>query len=143
MALSDEKGLSPMDVQFAGTIPPDAQGKPFWVVEGQAALLQRQTYSGNQDREAQQFWIRPRSFFIPAFTCTLEIRLSLGIDYLVRPPDLQPGPPARFEPVTLYAEDVPAAAEFILVAIEASRKDKLKELDFTLKLSNPCLWILP
>jgi hypothetical protein len=143
MALSDEKGLSPIEVQFAAGIPPDARGKPFWFAEGQAVLGQRQTYSGNQDRDAQQFWLRPRSFFIPAFTCSLETRLSLGIEYLVRPPDLQPGSPALFEPVTLYAEDVPAAAEFILVAIEAGRKDKLKELDFSLKLSNPCLWILP
>jgi hypothetical protein len=143
MALNDEKGLASTEVQYATGIPLNGQGKPFWVVEGEAALQGRQTYSGNQDREAQKFWSRPRSFIIPAFTCSLETLLCLGTNYLIQPPDLQPGPPARFEPVTLYAEDVPAAAEFILVAIEAGRKDKLKEVNFSLKLTSPCLWILP
>jgi hypothetical protein len=143
MALHDEHGLSPMEVQYAAGIPPNGSGKPFWMVEGEAALQQRHTYAGDQDRAAQMFWIRPRSFFIPAFTCSLETLLSLGTNYLLQPPEPQSGPPARFEPVTLYAEDVPAAAEFILVAIEAGRKDRLKKLDFSLKLSNPCLWILP
>jgi hypothetical protein len=43
----------------------------------------------------------------------------------------------------MHLEDVSAAAEFIVMAIEAGRKDKLKELDFSLKLSTPVLWILP
>ena len=143
MALDDEKGLASLEVQYSSAGPPGAQGKPFWVVEGEAALQQRQTYSGNQDRSAQAFWSQPRRFFIPAFTSPLETLLNLGTNFLLQPPDLQPGPPVRFDPVTLYAEDVPAAAEFILMAVEAGRKDKLKELNFSLKLSSPCLWILP
>jgi hypothetical protein len=117
------------------------------VAEGQASVG-RETYSGNQAREAQAFWGKPRRFFIPAFTCSLETLLSLGTDLLLNPPTLQlrsgeVGAPARFEPVTLHAEDVDAAAEFIIVAIEAGRRDKLKRLDLSLKLSTPCLWILP
>jgi hypothetical protein len=113
------------------------------VVEGEMTPLQRHTYSGNQDRESQAFWSRPRRFLIPAFTCSLETLLTLGTNSLLHPPDLQPGPPAAFEPVTLSSEDVPAAAEFVVMAIEAGRKDKLREFNFSLKLSTPCLWILP
>jgi hypothetical protein len=34
-------------------------------------------------------------------------------------------------------------AEFILLGIEADRKDALKTLNFTLDLERPQLWILP
>jgi hypothetical protein len=40
-------------------------------------------------------------------------------------------------------KDVAAAAEFIVVAIEAGRPDRLKKVDFQLKLTQPTLWILP
>jgi hypothetical protein len=143
MALDEEKGLTPLEVQYSSRIPANAAGKPYWVVQGEATLVDRQTYAGNKDRDAQPFWSQPRRFIIPAFTCPLETLLERGMDGLLRPPDLQPGPPTRFEPVTLYAEDIPAAAEFIVMAIEAGRKDKLSQLLFSLKLSNPGLWILP
>jgi len=34
-------------------------------------------------------------------------------------------------------------AEFIVMGIEAARKDNLKEMTFTLNLSSPELWIVP
>lgn len=40
-------------------------------------------------------------------------------------------------------EDIQPVAEFVVMAIEAGRKDMLKNLRFTLKLSLPSLWILP
>jgi hypothetical protein len=40
-------------------------------------------------------------------------------------------------------EDFQPVAEFIILAIEASRKDALKRADFSLMLSQPALWILP
>ena len=62
---------------------------------------------------------------------------------LLNPPDMTPGEPTPFEPVTLYRGDVRAAAEFIVMAIEAGRKDKLKSIEFELELASPALWILP
>ncbi len=39
--------------------------------------------------------------------------------------------------------DVQAAVDFIVMAVEAGRKDKLREVDFSAKLSAPELWVLP
>ncbi len=142
MSLDEEKGLLPLEVQYSANIAPNAVGKPYWVVESQVTL-QRETFSGNQDREAESFWSQPHTFFIPAYKTSLETMLAQGMSLLRQPPLLQPGPAARFEPVVLYAEDVLPAAEFIIMAIEAERKDKLKSVNFSLKLSTPCLWILP
>jgi hypothetical protein len=125
MALHDEKGLSALEVQYSREITPNALGKPFWVVEGEAVLQQRSTYSGDRDRDAQAFWSQPHRFFIPAFTCPLE-PTSLGII---------PGPAPDLQPIRRHAE--PAAvrqtsrSSRVLLVASAGRKDKLKELDFT------------
>jgi hypothetical protein len=129
-------------VDYSAVIPPNARGRPFWVVEGKLSL-QRDAYSGNADREAELFWSQPQRFFIPAFDCPLESMLEMGSRLLVNPPALQTGPPAIFEAVTLARQDVQAMVEFIAMAVEAGRKDKLKQLYISSDLSAPRLWILP
>jgi hypothetical protein len=50
---------------------------------------------------------------------------------------------ARFEPVILPVADVPALADFIVMAVEAGRKDSLKKVQVSVSLGTPALWILP
>ncbi len=141
-ALDDEKGLAPLEIHYAAGIPPQAKGKPFWVAEGKVSL-NRDTYTGDQSREAEQFWGQPRRFFIPAFSTTLDNGLELANRLLLNPPALEAGPPVSFEAVVVAQEDVRSLAEFVVVSVEAERKDKLKELRFSVQLSQPVLWVLP
>ncbi len=140
--LDDDDGLTPLTIRYAAGITPGSKGNPFWVAKGQASL-RRETYSGNKDRDAQVFWSQPRWFFVPAFNCSLETLVGTGARLLLQPPQLQPGPAAAFEPVTLPLADVTATAEFIVMAIEADRKDKVKQIQLKLALEPPALWILP
>jgi hypothetical protein len=142
MLLDSETGLQPLVVQYAAGIPPNAQGKPYWVAEGRVTM-QRATYDGNQERESAQFWSQPRRFFIPAHNVSLQELLAQGMALLRQPPALQPGPSTGFLPVVLPADDVRATAEFIIMAVEAERKDDLKEIRFDLEIGVPSLWILP
>jgi hypothetical protein len=139
--LDDEQGLQPLDIYYADSLAQNAVGKPYWVADGQVTL-QRETFGSSKNNEAQQFWSQPRRFFIPAYRAPLEGLLSQATTFLLNPPRLQTGPTARFEPVTMAMQDITAAAEFIVVAIEAGRPDRLKKVDFQLKLSSPVLWIL-
>lgn len=140
--LEETEGLKPVEVHYADSIQPGRTGRPFWVADGKVTL-NRQTYSGNQDREAQSFWSQPRRFFIPAFECKMDTLLESGITGLAQPPACQDGPLVSFLPVVLAPQDIQAAADFIVVAIEAGRKDKMKDIQFTLELTQPVLWILP
>ena len=141
--LLTEKGLVPLAVDYIAGIAPGSKGKPYWVAEG-SVVLQRQTYTGNQDSESRKFWLQPRRFFIPAFDLSQEGLLTLGRQLLTKPPVLQAGPPVPFEPVTFSPEDVTPLAEFIVMALEADRSDKLKTLQIQLRWSeSPSLWILP
>jgi hypothetical protein len=107
--------------------------------------MNRETYSalGKKSEDARRFWGQPRRFFVPAFAGDLDDLLAAGTALLRRPPTLQAGEPADFVSVTKPPEDVEALAEFIVVAIEAERRDKVKRIDFALELGEPALWILP
>jgi hypothetical protein len=144
MALDTQKGLLPLQVYYAEGIPPNTPGKPFWVSQGQVTL-ERDVYrsSGRSAQEAGQFWSQPRRFIIPAYPTSQEDLLAQAARFLLQPPALKPGSPAGFEPVTLSMEDIQPVAEFIVMAIEAGRKDMLKNIRFTLKLTLPTLWIMP
>lgn len=144
VALDVQKGLTPVQVHYAQGIPPNGRGKPFWVAEGQVTL-ERDVYrsSGKSAQEAAQFWSQSHRFLIPAYTISQEDLLAQTTRLLLQPPELKPGSAAQFEPVTLSMEDIQPVAEFIVMAIEAGRKDVLKNLRFTLNLSLPTLWILP
>jgi hypothetical protein len=144
MALDVQSGLKPIQVHYAEGIPDNERGKPYWVTEGQVTL-ERDVYrsSGKSAQVAVQFWSRSHRFLIPAYAISQEDLLAQTTRFLLQPPLLKPGTAAKFEPVTLSMEDIQPVAEFIVMAIEASRKDMLKNLHFTLKLSLPTLWILP
>lgn len=142
LALDLEKGLSLLEVHYQAGLDPNGTGRPFWVVEAQV-VVSRQTYSGNQSPEAAQFWSQPRRFFTPAFTCPMETVLALGPQMLLQPPALKEGPGAPFTPVTLPIGDIQPMIEFIVVAVEAGRKDKLKQVLVEAKPAGPVLWILP
>ena len=142
MLLDESKGLVPLEIHYAAGIPPNGIGKPFWVAEGQVTVV-RDTYSGDKSADAQRFWGDGRRFILPAFAGTLDNLLSYSLQYLQQPPVMQPGPVARFEPVTLSPGDLAAAAEYLVMAIEAGRKDSLKVVSVGVTLSAPALWILP
>jgi hypothetical protein len=143
MALDPVKGLAALPVYYTGGIPSGGRGKPYWVADGRVTL-RRETYRSNShsSRESELFWSNVRRFFVPAYAADTETLLRTGVNYLTTPPMLQSGPPAPFEPVTLSIEDIQPVAEFIVMAVEAGRKDALKRAQFELQLSRPALWVL-
>lgn len=141
---AEARGLSPLTVQYVTGLDPSRKGKPYWVAEG-SVQLQRTTYATLSDKagEARQLWSQPRRFFIPASEVPLQSLADLGPRLVLNPPALQPGPAAPFEPVTVLPQDLPALAEFIVLAIEAGRSDMLKQVQIQVRLTEPVLWVLP
>lgn len=148
-----ENGLARLEFQYASGLDPappahsaggDRKGMPFWVVEGRVQI-ERTIFASFQDksREAQELWAAPRRFFIPASEVPLQTLADLGPRLLLNPPALQPGPASPFEPVTVSPADLPALAEFIVLAIEAGRSDMLKQVNIQVNLTAPVLWVLP
>jgi hypothetical protein len=143
LLLSDVHGLDTLLVHFSSTLTPPKAGFPYWVAMGQVNTLERMTFRGDESAAMFGFWQSPHSFFVPAFTVPLDQLVEFGSRLLKQPPSLQPGSPTAFQPVTLRPSDMQPVAEFIVLAIEAERRDQLRTLNFNLSLGAPELWILP
>jgi hypothetical protein len=147
MLLDSDKGLVAQEIHTStgtpGTGAQGVPGHPYWVATGRVSL-NRSTFSGDQTREMLAFWAQPRRFIIPAYALELEEITRMGVNLVRQSPVLTPAAStATFKPVVLMPEDLRPLAEFIILSIEAERKDSLKELTFTLDLEPPELWILP
>lgn len=146
LLLDDEKGLVAQAVHYAAGLPQNTPGKPVWVFYGQV-VLQRETFNhlfGDKRDEMVQFWQQPRWFFIPAYDLPLEPLIDTCVNLLRQPIGLQEGAsPAPFLPVTVHPDDLRPLVEYLILAVEAERKDQLKSLNFTLQMSPPELWVMP
>lgn len=144
LLLDEEQGLTALDVKYTAGVSPGTKGKPYWVVNGQVSL-EREAYGtwGKKNREAERFWGEPKRFFVPAFNIPLDTLLKFGTNLLLHPPDLIEDTKVPFESVIMAPEDLPSYVEFIVLAIEAGRKDQVKTIRISLKLEKPVLWVLP
>jgi hypothetical protein len=143
LVLDELRGLQPMEINYHAVIPPNQPGQPYWVVSG-LVTLNRQIYGGgNQAGEANNFWAVERQFFIPAYHCSAQQLAAAGARLLTQPPTLHTGSPTPFAPVILPPSDVQSVTQYLVMTIEAGRKDRLKSLSVNVKLGVPVLWILP
>lgn len=143
MLLSEALGVRPLDVFFSEAIPAGGQGKPFWVSRGSVTPVARKAYKGNQVAEMNQFWSMARLFFVPAFKLPIQEVISLGARFIHQPAEMKPGAVVKFLPVVVPPADVKAISEYIVMSVEAARKDALQELQFNIRLEPPQLWVLP
>ncbi|MEI6289928.1 MAG: hypothetical protein WCP19_05795 [Chloroflexota bacterium] len=139
---TQKSGISPLEIHFSGGIKPGEKGRPFWAAQG-IVSVSRETYSGNENRKADEFWQKPRSFFVPAFSCSLDELINLGMQLVKEPVSIMQGQIGPFLPVVLSREDVRPMVEFIIMGLEAERRDMVKSVQIQLNLAAPALWILP
>lgn len=139
----NEPATRALDIFFSDAVKPGQKGRPFWVARGQVTITDRQTYKGDEGRAARQFWAGPRLFYVPAWETALDEIISMGVYLLSNPARLQPGSPVPFLPVVTPPADMRALVEFMVVSIEADRRDALKTIRYDLKLEPLQLWILP
>ncbi len=139
----NESATRALDVFFSNAIQPGQKGRPFWVASGQVTLTERQTYKGDEGRAAREFWGAPHLFYVPAWETSLDEVISMGVSLLLHPQRLEPGSHTPFLPVVTAPADVRALVEFMVISIEADRRDALKTVLYDLKLEPLQLWILP
>ncbi len=132
------------EIAYSSQLTSGGRGRPFWVAQGKVTISDRQTYKGNEGKESAAFWSEPRLFFIPAYQAGLADLVAQGMTLLRQPPqEPAPGGAAPFLPVVTSPQDIVPLAEFIVLAIEADRRDALKSVNFNVQLESPRLWVLP
>lgn len=122
---------------------------PFWVFHGRVNLQQRRSQgrSQGQDRAAQALWQRVKDFYVPAWEASANEARFLGGGLLEAQPDIQTisrPSEAVLNEVIFNPDDARHILDFIVISIEAKRKDMLADLQFDIELSQqPQLWAVP
>jgi len=94
---------------------------PFWVFDGRVHIKKRETQGGRRAdrRDSEALWAEPRRLFAPAW----EVNMPTV-------KEVTPG-------------DALKLLEFIIMAIEAQRKDWLRDLLFEIEAGKPEFWAMP
>jgi hypothetical protein len=84
--------------------------------------------------------------YVPAWEISMHVAQDLGSKLIQRQPVtkfIERPEQAYMEPAVVTPEDAIALLEFIILAIEARRRDWLKALDFRIETGKPELWAMP
>jgi hypothetical protein len=140
--LTDDAALQSVDVHFAKPREADnLRWLPFWVMPVRVQIAERQSYGRDQAPEAR--WDSPQRFVLPAFDTTPEEAAKWGARFLREAVQLEAGPVGTLSGVTVTPEEAQALAEFVVLTLEAERRDKIKSLRAVLDFGEVELWCLP
>jgi hypothetical protein len=145
-----ENGPVKMPIRFA--IPAGQHGlgsmwSPFWVFNGRVHIKRRETQGGGSaEKDSRQLWGSPRVLYVPAWELTMHTAQKVGSYLIQQQPELQEverPSEVQFTSATVTPGDARKLLEFIVLAIEARRKDMLKNLVFDLEIGEPQMMALP
>ena len=121
---------------------------PFWVFQGLVKIRRRETQgrSRKDKKRSEALWGVQRQLYVPAWDLDMTVSQDIGSKMIQDQPELtfinQPQD-ARFIPAIVKPNDAKKLLEFIVLAIEARRRDWLKNLEFSLDVGEPEMWALP
>jgi len=151
----NETGLNPIEVKYAASQFDDRHDAdvteewvPFWVFNGRVTITQRDTQGGNRSarNDSEQFWGVPRRLYVPAWNLSMPAAREMGQTFVQQQTNLIAIPRPQnvlLKAATVTPEDALKLLEFIIISIEAGRKDWLKKFNFRLETGEPELWALP
>lgn len=144
----EEEGLHLVDVQYTAAKSSVEQWLPFWVFNGRVHLSQRHTQGGSSSaqKEAEKFWSTERRLYVPASDMEMATARQIGqrfVEDQIRLTAVPRPAEALLSAATVTASDGLKLLEFIVLSLEAERKDWLRELRFRIEAGEPELWALP
>lgn len=149
----DDGGLTIIDAAYAAPASTATNWVPFWRFEGRVIINEREVQNKKLSltgwvsaRDSQAFWSTASQYYVPAWDLPLEQASEMARDLLESQPQLTKvdrPTAAQFSPAIFSPDDARKLLELIIVTVEARRSDWLKELDFTMEMAKPVLWIVP
>lgn len=144
-------GPQEMTVRFVVPVNKAVSGSrwfPFWVFEGHVHILRRETQGGSRSgrKESEKLWGSSRRLYVPAWELDLHNAQEVGSQLIQKQPDIQfvnHPENAQLISVTVTPTDARKLLEFVILAVEARRRDWLKDLEFDLEINDPELWGMP
>ena len=145
----DQRGVQVANVRFALPTRADVRTQrwlPYWVYHGRVKMLNRETQGRSDNKASQLQWANPQRMYVPAWAISMQVAQEIGSKLIQRQPAarfIERPEGAYMEAAVVSPEDAMRLLEFIILAIEARRKDWLKALDFQIDAAEPELWAMP
>lgn len=144
-----QQGIAQLPVQYVASSSPTADAwLPFWVFHGRVNLKKRDSQNADKQaqKEAQALWQRVQRLYAPAWEMPTAQARELGRQLVQAQPAFQTStqaPSATIAEATINPEDALKLLDFIVLTIEAERKDWLRDLQFAIESDNHELWVMP
>ncbi len=144
-----QTGLQPIDVHYAAPSNERVDSwLPVWLFHGRVILHQRQSQGSSKgaDKDAAELWQRAQRLYAPAWQQPARQARELGSKLVQAQPLFQaiPRPDGALLAETIITpEDGLKLLDFIVLTIEAERKDMLRDIKFNIEAGPPALWAIP
>lgn len=121
---------------------------PIWVFNARVHIKSRETQggSGKHREEAERMWQEPRRLYVPAWEQPVPQARQQGHQMVLRqtvwnPIERPAG--AVITAAVIDQQDARQFLNFIILSIEAERKDWLRDLKFDIEAGSAVLWAVP
>jgi hypothetical protein len=144
-----QSGVQPIEIHYAApSIERVDSWLPFWLFHGRVHLHRRESQGGSKgaDKDAAELWQRVQRLYTPAWNIPAPRARALGSQLVQAQPIFQAIPrpaDARLTEATITPEDGLKLLDFVVLTIEAERKDWLRDLQFKIEAGPPALWAIP
>lgn len=114
--------------------------KPFWLLKTNIEILERDaggTFLKNLFGGSSNETSGSISFYIPAFYCSIDVMKNLATEFTTKNPVASPQKyNTKLVGFAYGKEDARKLAEFILISMEAEKKDVMKRFNYKLDVTS-------
>ena len=149
VSIDPDKGIQETTLHFASPKSTEVSSwLPMWVFDAKVNITSRRTRGrdGRSEKASKAFWGVPRRLYVPAWTPNMQSARMLGTKLVENQPQFQlteKPSGAQISEMVVAEEDALKLVEFIIMSLEAERKDWLTNLQFDIQKQAANLWAIP
>ena len=144
-----QSGLKAIDVKYAAPSSANVETwLPLWAYTGKVNIKRRESQGSSKgaDKDAAQLWGSAQRLYAPAWAEPIPQARQIGSQFVVRQPvfeTIDPTESMMLQEATITPEDGLKLLDFIVLSLEADRKDWLEDLQFEIQTTGYELWAIP
>ena len=144
-----QSGIKVIPVQYAAPSSDKVEvWLPVWVYNGRVNILRRESQGSSKgaDKDAAKLWNAAQKLYAPAWQEPIPQAREIGSWFVVRQPvfeAIEPTESMVMREATITPEDGLKLLDFIVLSLEAERKDWLADLQFEIQTTGRELWAIP
>ena len=144
-----QSGIKAIDAKYAAPSSNNVEAwLPLWVYTGRVNIKRRESQGGSKgaDKDAAKLWESAQRLFVPAWQEPVVQAREIGSQFVVRQlvfETIDPTDNMMMQEATITPEDGLKLLDFIVLSLEADRKDWLEDLKFEIQTTGHELWAIP